>query len=43
VLAVEERVLVPVLVPPAVGVPPLLLSTPPDPSGTLGLGLPEAD
>ncbi len=34
-----------VLLPPAlsVGVPPFVLSTPPNPAGTLGLPLPEAE
>ena len=41
----EELPPLEVLLAPAlsVGVPPFLLSTPPDPAGTLGLGLLEAD
>jgi hypothetical protein len=46
-VAVEEPLLLPpeVLLLPAlrVGVPPLVLSTPPVPGGTLGETLPEAD
>ena len=40
VLPPLEVLLLPAL---SVGVPPFLLSTPPNPAGTLGLGLPEAE